>query len=208
MARFFRRAPFAEPGSARGFTEMFDWSALDRVLQPPLAEPAERAQAANVIVVKQGRLVAAEPPRSLLEARILLDRGVSVVVRRAERREPTLGALARRFAEESSGDAHIQLFITPKHERSFGWHYDAEDVFILQARGKKEYFFRENTVNPAPRPSTHYDFSAMSLERTAMLACTLFAGDWLYLPRGWWHTATAGEEDSLSISVGVLPESS
>ena len=51
MARFFRRAPFAEPGSARGFTEMFDWSALDRVLQPPLAEPAERAQAANVIVV-------------------------------------------------------------------------------------------------------------------------------------------------------------
>ncbi len=32
----------------------------------------------------------------------------------------------------------------------------------------------------------------------------LCAGDWLYLPGRWWHVAKC-VEDSLSISVGVLP---
>src|SRR5947199_5431507 len=32
---------------------------------------------------------------------------------------------------------------------------------------------------------------------------SLIPGDWLYVPRGWWHCARA-TEDSLSLSIGVL----
>jgi ribosomal protein L16 Arg81 hydroxylase len=41
------------------------------------------------------------------------------------------------------------------------------------------------------------------LERTPVIACTLLPGDWLYVPRGYWHVAHA-REDSLSLSIGVL----
>src|SRR5262245_3222938 len=36
-----------------------------------------------------------------------------------------------------------------------------------------------------------------------LMRCKLAAGDWLYIPGGWWHRTQAGVE-SLSLSVGVL----
>jgi ribosomal protein L16 Arg81 hydroxylase len=44
----------------------------------------------------------------------------------------------------------------------------------------------------------------MRYEREIMplMRCTLGAGDWLYLPAGYWHRAQAGAE-SISLSVGV-----
>jgi ribosomal protein L16 Arg81 hydroxylase len=197
---YLRKAPFAEPDSARAFTPLFDWSALDRVLKWPGRNPDADS---DVLVVKQGRLVPAPTPRTLGDARTLLDTGSSLVIRRAERRDAALSELAQRFERACSGVAHIQLFVTPKGERGFGWHYHAEEVFILQTRGTKEYFLRRNTMNPNPVPQPHYDFAPVSRERTPLMAGTLVAGDWLYIPSGWWHAATA-REDSLSISVGVL----
>ncbi|MFZ5893897.1 MAG: JmjC domain-containing protein [Myxococcota bacterium] len=177
----------------------FDWRTLDHVLRCGV----ESSQS-DVLVVRQGRLVPALPPRSLRDARLFLDTGASLVVRRAERRNNRLRELAASFADEIPGAAQVQLFITPKGARGFGWHYDAEDVFILQTMGSKNYFFRENTVNPRPSPQPVYDFSAVRRELTPIMTCTLLAGDWLYVPSGWWHVATA-QEDSLSISVGLLP---
>jgi ribosomal protein L16 Arg81 hydroxylase len=39
-------------------------------------------------------------------------------------------------------------------------------------------------------------------ESSPLLRCDLIAGDWLYVPAGYWHVARA-DEDSLSISIGV-----
>jgi ribosomal protein L16 Arg81 hydroxylase len=37
-----------------------------------------------------------------------------------------------------------------------------------------------------------------------MLVAKLIAGDWLYIPRRWWHLVKCSA-DSLSISVGIMP---
>jgi ribosomal protein L16 Arg81 hydroxylase len=37
------------------------------------------------------------------------------------------------------------------------------------------------------------------------MACRLLPGDWLYMPKGYWHLAHAYEH-SLSLSIGVFPE--
>jgi ribosomal protein L16 Arg81 hydroxylase len=101
------------------------------------------------------------------------------------------------------GDVSIQVYATPAGYRSFGWHYDCEDVFIVQTSGMKEYLLRRNTVNPAPTIDAMPRDMRLELETSPAIACTLIAGDWLYIPRGWWHVAAA-IENSLSISVGVL----
>jgi ribosomal protein L16 Arg81 hydroxylase len=41
-------------------------------------------------------------------------------------------------------------------------------------------------------------------ERSPLMTARLVAGDFLYLPCGWWHMATC-VDDSLSISIGLLP---
>jgi len=196
LASSFRKAPLARPDLAAPAKPLFDWKSFDRIL---------RADRPDVLVVRRGRLLDRPAPRSLDEARALLDEGLSFVVRRAQELDASLFALARSFAECIPGEVQIQLFITPKGERGFGWHYDVEDVFILQTVGAKKYFFRQNTIDPTPQPRPDLDFTAIARETSPTMTCTLVAGDWLYLPRAWWHVATA-VEDSLAISVGVAEE--
>jgi ribosomal protein L16 Arg81 hydroxylase len=74
-------------------------------------------------------------------------RGIGVVIRRAERNHPDLAALAAAFVRNLPGEVHLQLFVTPAGTNNFGWHYDVEDVFIVQTAGAKDCYFRENTVD-------------------------------------------------------------
>jgi ribosomal protein L16 Arg81 hydroxylase len=47
----------------------------------------------------------------------------------------------------------------------------------------------------------HYEREIMPL-----MKCTLSAGDWLYIPGGWWHKANAmGAEPAISLALGVMP---
>jgi 50S ribosomal protein L16 3-hydroxylase len=41
-------------------------------------------------------------------------------------------------------------------------------------------------------------------ETTPVMECELTAGDWLYIPGGYWHRAYAPEE-ALSLSIGLMP---
>src|SRR5262249_22517361 len=98
----------------------------------------------------------------------------------------------------------IQLYATPRGYYSFTWHYDAEEVFILQTAGSKQYYLRENTVNPHPKLEAMPKDMHYEKETTPTIGALLIAGDWLYIPGGWWHVAKA-PEDSLSVSIGILP---
>jgi ribosomal protein L16 Arg81 hydroxylase len=129
--------------------------------------------------------------------------GCSLVLRRCERHDDVLRSLATQVASEAEGDVSIQVYATPAGFHSFGWHYDCEDVFIAQTRGAKEYFLRENTVNPRPTLDAKPHDMHFERETTPIMASYLIAGDALYIPRGWWHVARC-VEPSLSISVGVL----
>ncbi len=192
------KRPFAMAGSAQGTAPIFGWQTLERVLA---AEPP-----ADVLVVALGKLIERPAPRTLAEARALLNQGIGLVIRRAERHDPGLGALAAAFAGDLGGEAHIQLFITPAGTHGFDWHYDFEEVFIAQTLGIKEYFFRDNTTDRHTPVGTNPDFGLVRKEITPIATARLAAGDWVYIPSRWWHVASC-VEDSLSISVGVLRKS-
>lgn len=186
--------PFARPSAASEACGWFDWAVLDRVLG---ARPAP-----DVLVASGGRLANASAPRNCHEVRQLMSRKLGVVVRKAERQDRVLGELAEQFARDLPGEVHVQLYITPAGTQTFGWHYDLEDVFIVQTAGTKDYFMRANTVTD--RFAAHPDFSAVRRERSALFTSRLLPGDWLYIPARWWHLVRS-VEDALSISIGVIP---
>ncbi|MBV8518761.1 MAG: hypothetical protein JO197_15300 [Acidobacteria bacterium] len=194
LARHFQKAPLARPSAAKSAMPLLDWNVVERML-------AQRVKP-DMLVVRNGRLL--DPaPQTFAELRALFDRGYSLVLRRTERYDASLAELARTFAPQLDGDVSIQLYLTPKGFHSFGWHYDCEDVFIAQAMGTKEYFLRANTVNPAPTLDAMPRDMHFERETSPAVASTLIAGDWLYVPRGWWHVARA-HEDAMSISIGIL----
>ena len=191
------RAPLAVPGGARDVLAWFDWPVLDQLLDASSPPP-------DVLVASRGRLVDTAEPHSLAEARLIMAREQGVVIRRAERREPRLAQLARAFAGDLPGRVQVQVYATPADTQAFGWHFDAEDVFIVQVVGTKDYYMRQNTVVRSAAVSSA-DFELVRRETSPLLAARLIPGDWLYIPARWWHLVHSVEE-ALSISIGVFPD--
>jgi 50S ribosomal protein L16 3-hydroxylase len=195
--RQFGKTPCARPGTAGAALEVCSWASLDEMLR--------QNPAPDVLVIRRGQEVDAPVPRSLAELHALFAHGVGIVVRHAERQQPALAAYCAALGRELPGEQRVLVFATPPNVNGFGWHYDAEEVFIVQTEGQKDYYFRRNTIDPEPRRGAQPDFSRIRAERTPLMSCSLWAGDWLYLPRGYWHVAQP-RAASLSISIGIFPE--
>lgn len=189
------KAPYARPGAAAGALPLLRWQTFDSVLA---------CEGVDVLTVARGELVDVPAPRSLADVRALMARGVSVVVRASERHDAPLAELARSFGDVLAGEVHIQLYATPAGTNSYGWHYDFEEVFIAQTAGVKDYYLRDNTVARQTALGERLDFTVFRQETSPVFSSRLEPGDWLYIPARWWHLVK-GVEDSLSISVGVMP---
>ena len=196
---YLRKQPLPKPSSARNAIAVFGWGTLERLLSN---DPA-----ADLLVIARGKLVDLPRPRTLAEVRALLLKGVGLVIRRAQQLDASLARLAASLTQNIPGEVHVQLFVTPAGAHSFGWHYDEEDVFIVQTEGSKDYYFRDNTVERDRPLDAPPDFTHFGHEVSAIGTARLIAGDWLYIPARWWHVAKC-VEDSLSISVGISPEPS
>lgn len=193
MQEHFLRLPFALAGGCSHLAACGDWPVVERVLSHPEAD---------IIVGSAEQRYEGKSPTSLEEARQLLSQGLTVGVRHAERHDDSLAELARGFATDFAAPIDIHLYCTPAGRPGFGWHYDAEDVFVLQTRGKKEWWLRKNTVNPWPLVETLPKDMKYEREIMPAIRCLLAAGDWLYIPAGYWHRTECLEE-SISLSVGI-----
>jgi ribosomal protein L16 Arg81 hydroxylase len=191
---YYLRLPLAMPGAAGHLTHLGTWETVEAILAR--SEP-------DVLVAREGKLKVGPRP-TYDEVRALHASGYTVLIRHAEREHSGLAELAAGFQQDLEAPINIHLYCTPANQHGFGWHYDAEDVFIVQTQGNKHYSLRKNTIHPLPLVETMPRDMAFERETTPTLECTLLAGDWLYIPAGYWHVARASE-DAISLAVGVMP---
>jgi hypothetical protein len=83
--------------------------------------------------------------------------------------------------------------------RGFDLHWDDHDVFILQVTGRKRWGIYGQT---RPHPLTG-DTDNPKPTGAAVWEATLEDGDFLYIPRGWWHVAEPLDEPTLHLTVGI-----
>jgi 50S ribosomal protein L16 3-hydroxylase len=196
VTEFYQRLPYSTAGHAKPFCPLGDWAALIGVLA---------AEEADTLVCRQNELFPGDRPRGDGAARNLLEQGYTLLVRHAEQHDSRLAQVAAAFEQDFAAAVNIHMYCTPSEQFGFGWHYDAEEVFIIQTVGRKQYSLRKNTVNPWPLEETlpanmKYEREIMPIMRTE-----LQAGDWLYIPAGYWHK---GESRELSISLAIGVEAS
>jgi ribosomal protein L16 Arg81 hydroxylase len=193
LQTYFHKLPYAQPGGCLAFTPLADWSVIDGMLAK---------EGADMIIGRLGTPYNGSKPKSALQVRTLLAEGLTVGLRKAERYDEGLRDLARAFEVDFAAPIDIHVYCTPSGQPGFGWHYDAEDLFIFQCSGSKEWSLRKNTVNPWPLMETLPVNMRFEREIMPVMRCRLEVGDWLYLPGGYWHRTEAGEE-SISLSIGV-----
>lgn len=193
IRQIFRYQPLARRGVQGPWLHWGSWETVEAILAHPEAD---------VLVARSGRLWPGEERLTYPLARQLHAEGYTIAIRHAERFYPPLADAAREFEELFCGGVNIHLYCTPERQHGFGWHYDAEDVFIVQTAGSKQYSLRKNTVNPWPLEETMPRDMQLEREISPLMKCQLEAGDWLYIPAGYWHVAQAGEA-AVSLAVGI-----
>jgi ribosomal protein L16 Arg81 hydroxylase len=188
----YLKLPFARNAGLNSWSRLADWSAVERLLRHPDAD---------VIVGREGERWpgGASQPEQMRE---ILAEGYTIGLRHVDRYDAGLRNLADRFHEAFAAPIDVHLYCTPANQAGFGWHYDAEEVFVLQTHGGKEWWLRKNTVNPWPLIDAIPADQRYDRELMPALHCRLEAGDWLYIPGGYWHKTQAVAE-SISLSVGV-----
>jgi 50S ribosomal protein L16 3-hydroxylase len=192
--RYFLQVPIAIPGGCAPLAKTFGWSTLAEFLN---------SGTLDVLVTRNGGPTGEPAPENIASAWKLLDKGCAIRLRHAERHSGQLHDVATAFHEIFGGPIDCHVYCTGADAVGLHWHYDAEDVFVLQMEGNKDWQLRKNTVNPWPVVDRMPEDMQFERERTAAMECKLAAGDWLYIPGGYWH-ATRATEKSLSLSVGVL----
>ena len=190
---YYCKLPFASAGGAAAAANLGTWEVIGELLT---------SQDVDLIVSQSGERYGGKLPRTVAEGQALVRQGCTLGVRRAHRLHAGLGELAADFRREFAATVDIHLYCTPAQQTGFSWHYDAEEVFVLQTAGSKEWSLRKNTVNPWPLVETLPEDMQYEREVMPLMRCTLGPGDWLYIPGGYWH-ATRAIEESISLSVGL-----
>jgi 50S ribosomal protein L16 3-hydroxylase len=196
---FLFKKPFAAPMKAAQFQRLLSWPLLGEIFESGYDEcwlpkqgrlPEDKALATGKLTTEQAMKGFAE--------------GRSITIRHSERAHPVLGAIAKDFEALFRDPIDIQLYVTPPGEEGFDWHYDIEEVFVIQSSGEKEFYLREpllaSPLDKVTLPKTvdfNKDFKGPEIR------CHLKAGDFLYIPAGLWHKARA-ITPSFHLSVGVM----
>jgi len=136
----------------------------------------------------------------------LLADGATLVLQGLHRLWPPLVAFASLLRAELGTPVQINAYLTPPGSRGFDTHYDTHAVFVLQAAGGKRWRIHPPVLtDPVERQpwGGHTAEVGAAAAGEPVLDATLRAGDALYLPRGWLHSASTMDGWSLHLTVGL-----
>jgi hypothetical protein len=121
---------------------------------------------------------------------------------------PAVTELCASLGESLSATVHANAYLTPENAQGFDVHFDDYDVFILQVAGAKEWFVYESGCQ-MPIDSEFAKVWSKVPEDEGKLRVleheTLETGDFLYIPRGFYHKALTSATSSLHLTLSINP---
>ncbi|HVL85251.1 MAG TPA: cupin domain-containing protein [Pseudonocardia sp.] len=209
------RAPLLVRGAdPAGFADLLDLDGVDellsrRALRTPFVRLARAGEVLDSATFTGPGGAGAEIADQVRDDRVaaLFADGATVVLQALHRTWPPVAGFATRLAGELGHPVQVNAYVTPPSSQGFAAHYDVHDVFVLQLAGRKHWVVHA-PVHPDPLRDQPWGARAGAVAARARgnapeLETVLEAGDALYLPRGWLHSATALGAVSAHLTVGV-----
>ncbi len=194
------------PGHTGRFAELLSWDELNAVLEqhrltPPRlklykdGQPLDPAHYLTPAMFGVPRLDAGGLATALAQ-------GASLILDDAQEVAPKVRALMQSFQDMLHTDAFANLYAGWHSQKAFNMHWDPQEAFVLQLRGRKRWRIYKptrqhplkNDIEPPPQPNESPAWEGI-----------LADGDTLYIPRGWWHEAFPLNEPSLHLTVSLTP---
>jgi hypothetical protein len=206
----WRRNPLhRSQASTTGFRELISLADIDYLLadprtRPPYLRVTQNARKLDNTLITRQDTVARQPVPDVPDPAAIMRHfrnGATIVLDSLQDSIPAVGFMCREIASTLMGDVHAIAFITPPGSQGFAPHLDAKEAIIVQFAGIKKWRIY-NRRYPVPLknaiiPSAQTGDPIMETE--------LKAGDVLYVPWGYPHDATSGDEISAHLSLMVRP---
>jgi hypothetical protein len=141
-------------------------------------------------------LEAADPIAVIAQCRA----GATMIINTIHLFDEKIGRFAAELSTDLSEPVNVNMYLSQPSRPAFNRHYDIHDVFILQIDGHKGWAVYDPTVN---FPLFEMKFHGAVPPTEPRIETELSPGDVLYIPRGHWHEATATEDQSLHLTVGI-----
>ncbi|MEL7036102.1 MAG: cupin domain-containing protein [Cyanobacteria bacterium J06592_8] len=183
------RIPADEPHQ---FASLFSWETLNYLLNfSPLQYPDLR-------LALEGKVLDANEIQQLTH---WLQQGATLIIDRVHEWVPDLAKWTAALRWELGYATQINAYASFPQKQGFSSHYDTHDVFILQIEGCKTWNVFSETLKFPLKDQKSVTLSPP--EDPPYLNCMLSPGDVLYIPRGHWHYAVAGDTPSLHLTLGI-----
>ena len=128
--------------------------------------------------------------------------GATVVLQSLHRWWPPVARFCGDLELALGHPLQANAYLTPPGAAGLAPHHDTHDVFVLQVAGTKHWVVRTPVV--AAPLAHHRSIHELAAAQPVMFETDLDAGDALYLPRGFVHSAATQEGTSLHLTLGVL----
>jgi hypothetical protein len=196
-----------------GFADLFGLDAVDRLLserglRTPFLRVARDGTVLPAARFTGGGGAGAEIADQVLDEKVLglLCDGATLVLQGLHRTWAPLARFAASLRDDIGHPVQINAYVTPAGNRGFATHYDTHDVFVLQIAGRKRWRIHPPVVSdPLERQpwGGRADEVAAAATGDPVIDAVFTPGDALYLPRGWLHAASAVDELSVHLTIGV-----
>ncbi|WP_221625273.1 cupin domain-containing protein [Burkholderia sp. Bp9090] len=204
---FFEKKPALFRGAASG--KKFDWLDVDESIyasqSSPLKikmhsgssflEPENYEWKCLEVGVLKSQLNSTEIHRQL-------DNGSTLVFNRIESPSLKIRKLCQHISDFLAMTVVANGYLSFGRRGSFGDHWDTHDVFAVQLIGRKKWKIYNPTFKLPIEGQTSKDQKHLRPIRPE-LDFILEEGDIVYIPRGWWHSATALDEPTFHIAAGI-----
>lgn len=214
LADHYGRAPLHIPASGADKAKPLDWSGFSALLAilPHWTEhnlrlilnsrAIEPHFYSDEIVTPDGTRLRASPER----VEIFLAMGASLVANGIQDIAPAVRDYGEVLGDQFAGQVGVNAYCSFGGIQAFASHYDPSEIFVLHCEGEKDWRIYANR-EPAPIdvPDANAQARIEARKGPVLMELRMKPGDILYIPRGFYHDATASSGASLHLTFAVNP---
>ncbi|MEW2439043.1 cupin domain-containing protein [Streptomyces caniferus] len=179
------------------FRSLFSWDQLNHLLNFHRLRFGEEIRLAAI-----GKKISNQPETPEEWIRHCQD-GYTLIINQLQRRLPAIAELATAIERAIGHRSQVNMYCSWPEQQGFDQHHDDHEVFILQIEGTKRWVVSEETYKYPLDKYNNVSVDTGEPKGPPYIETELHPGDVLYIPRGHWHYAVAGDEPSLHLTLGV-----
>jgi hypothetical protein len=202
------------PGEPGKFAALLTWPDLNRILASHqldaprlrLAQDGKTLSPESFIGYQESRRRGSAPMTRIRPAEFTkhLQDGATLILDAIDEIHEPITILAADLERVLRARVQVNLYAGWRTSPGFDVHWDGHDVLILQVSGRKHWkVYPMTREHPLPDDPKTDEAKTKVAPREPLWEGMLEDGDFLYIPRGWWHVAIPVDEPTLHLTVGL-----